>query len=104
MPTNRGTTSPSDSGSRWCQVVAWHQIVDIRGTGRQRRSLTGESQLLSMAEALSRLVPNADCRVIFSDSPPTRGIREIARFPFFRHDQLWHEELTRVSDAVNEIR
>jgi hypothetical protein len=34
------------------------------GNGRQRRSLTSKSQLLSMAEALSRLIPNADCRVI----------------------------------------
>jgi hypothetical protein len=34
------------------------------GNGRQRRSLTGKSQLLSMAEALSRLIPNADGRLI----------------------------------------
>ena len=33
------------------------------GNGRQRRSLTRKSQLLSMAEALSGLIPNADCRV-----------------------------------------
>ena len=32
--------------------------------GRQRRWLTSKSQLLSMAEAWSRLIPNADCRVI----------------------------------------
>src|SRR5580698_572834 len=34
------------------------------GTGRQRRSFPGKSQLLSMAEALSRLIPNADSCVI----------------------------------------
>ena len=34
------------------------------GNGRQRRSLTGKSQLLSMAEAWSRLIPNADGRLI----------------------------------------
>src|SRR6516164_10124351 len=34
------------------------------GNRRQRRSLTGKSQLLSVAEALSRLIPNADDRLI----------------------------------------
>jgi Integrase core domain len=34
------------------------------GNGRQRRSLTRKSQLLSMAEALSRLIPDADGRLI----------------------------------------
>jgi hypothetical protein len=32
------------------------------GNVRQRRSLTSKSQLLSMAKALSRLIPNTDCR------------------------------------------
>ena len=34
------------------------------GTGRQRRSFPSKSQLLSRAEALSRLIPNADSCVI----------------------------------------
>src|SRR6516162_7223073 len=33
------------------------------GNGGQRRSLTGKSQLLSMAKALSRLIPNSDGRL-----------------------------------------
>ena len=33
-------------------------------TAKRWPVLTGKSQLLSMAEALSRLIPNADCRVI----------------------------------------
>jgi hypothetical protein len=39
---------------------AWlREVVAPAGNGRQCRSLTGKSQLLSMAEALSRLIPNA---------------------------------------------
>jgi hypothetical protein len=34
------------------------------GAGRQCRLLTSKSQVLSMAEALSRLIPNTDCRLI----------------------------------------
>jgi hypothetical protein len=34
------------------------------GNGRQRRSFTRKSQLLSMEEALSRLIPDADGRLI----------------------------------------
>jgi hypothetical protein len=33
---------------------------------RREVVLTSKSQLLSLAEALSRLIPNADCRVILA--------------------------------------
>ena len=48
-------------------ITSIERLRDAKGSRlyrRQRRSLTGKSQLLSMAEALSRLVPNADCRLI----------------------------------------
>ena len=51
------------------------------GNGRQRRSLTGKSQLLSMAEALSRLIPNADCRLslVIRHRQDDRGLLFIAQ-------------------------
>ena len=45
-----------------CAVIP--SVCRAAGNGRQRRSLTSKSQLLSMAEALSRLIPNADGRLI----------------------------------------
>ena len=47
-------------------------FVTFAGNRRPCQSLTGKSQLLSMAKALSRLIPNADCRLISIRHGPDR--------------------------------
>ena len=54
--------SAPDFPFAWCGGLG--EVVAPAGNGRQCRSLTGKSQLLSMAEALSRLIPNADGSLI----------------------------------------
>ena len=50
--------------------------------GRQRRSLTRKSQVLSMAKALSRLIPNTNCRLslVIRHRQVPRALSQAGRF------------------------